>query len=106
MFSHFTEEMITAMKTQNILYHYHHRSVPVINYIEYPTLLQEFKILSVNNIDGQYIATSVEARRYPIYMTQYHPEVVLDAADDIHSVRSPINFQIAQGFAGFFGREC
>ena len=58
--------------------------------------------MTVNDINGTFIATSVEARKYPIFLNQYHPEVVLDPASDINSVRSPINMKVAFHFANFF----
>lgn len=94
------------MSTQNLLYHYHVRSIPVFYYLKFPILQEFFKILSVNEIDGVYIASSVEARNYPFYLTQYHPEVVLDPADDISTVRTPINYRVAFSFANFFADEC
>ena len=60
----------------------------------------------MNDINGVYIASSVEAKNYPIYLTQYHPEVVLDVADDINANRHPINFRVAFSFASFFTEEC
>jgi hypothetical protein len=69
LFSSFEVDVIEAMANHSILYHYHHRSVPVFHYLKYPKLQEFFRILSVNDIDGVYIASSVEAKDYPIYLT-------------------------------------
>lgn len=106
LFSDFPEKVIRAMENDEILWHYHHRSIPVFYYLKFPRLQEFFKIISVNDIDGKYIATSVEAKNYPFYLTQYHPEVVYDPANDINAVRSPINMQVAFNFANFFAEEC
>ena len=106
LFSGFSQEVIAAMETKNLLWHFHHRSVPLFYYIKYPKLQEFFRVLSVNEINGVYIVTSVEAKRYPIYLTQYHPEVVLDPASDINAVRSPLNYRVAFSFANFFAEEC
>lgn len=106
LFSGFAPSLIHAMETRDLLWHFHHRSIPVFYYLKYPKLQEFFRILSVNEINGVYIATSVEAKKYPIYLTQYHPEVVLDPAGDINAVRSPINYKVAFGFANFFAEEC
>lgn len=102
LFSEFSAKTIDAMENEEILWHFHHRSVPVFYYLKFPALSEFFNIISVNDIDGQYIVTAVEAKHYPIYLTQYHPEVVLDPANDINAVRSPINYQVAFSFVNFF----
>lgn len=90
LYSRFPEDALEAMETENILWHFHHRSVPVYYYLQFPALRDFFKILSVNLIDDQYIVASAEARDYPIYLTQFHPEVVLETVNDLNAVRSPI----------------
>ncbi len=46
-------------------------------------------------IDGQEIVTTTEAKNYPIYTVQYHPEAVLEPSSDIGAVRTPLAFRIA-----------
>ena len=86
--------------------HLHHHGIPVEYYTKYTKLNDFFKILSTNIIDGQAIVSSAEARNYPIYIVQYHPEVIYDPADDLNSVRTPTNYKIAQAFSNFFASEC
>ncbi|TNV83488.1 hypothetical protein FGO68_gene1624 [Halteria grandinella] len=105
LYSLFPESALEAMETENILWHFHHRSVPVYNYLKYPQLREFFKILSVNLIDDQYIVASAEARDYPIYLTQFHPEVVMEPANDINAVRTPTTAQIAFSFANWLAVE-
>lgn len=47
-FRHFSREEIQAMREENILYHYHHRSIPILNYLRYPKLQEFFRVLSYN----------------------------------------------------------
>jgi hypothetical protein len=69
MFNSFDKKTLNAMSDENILWHYHHRSVPVSYYLKFPKLDEFFRIITVNEINGTFIAASVEARKYPIYLT-------------------------------------
>jgi hypothetical protein len=69
MFSTFDRKTLRLMSDEDILWHYHHRSVPVSFYLRFPKLEEFFKIVTVNEINGTFIAASVEARKYPIYLT-------------------------------------
>ena len=106
LFKEFESELIDAMQSDNLLYHLHHRGVPLFNYIKYPKLNDFFKIISTDTIDGVSYISTAEAKNYPIYVTQYHPEVILDPATDLNSVKTPINFKIGQSFSNFFASEC
>ena len=55
--------------------------------------------------DGTIVSTA-EAREYPIYMTQYHPEVVYqETAKDLDIDKSPIAYQIALELGLFMKKE-
>ena len=106
MLSYFNPVILEAMASQNLLMNLHHRGILLETYTSYPRLKEFFKILSTNNINGVDIVSTVEARNYPIYLVQYHPEAVYDPVSDLKSNRDPINFQVAQQFADFFAYEC
>jgi gamma-glutamyl hydrolase len=105
MYSQFGHMAIDEMANEDILYHFHHRSVPVMVYRQFPVLSDFFDIISVNQIDTLLIVASAEARDYPIYVTQFHPEVVLEPAADINAVRTPMTAQIAFNFANWIAME-
>eukprot|EP00347_Sterkiella_histriomuscorum_P022934 403336597 len=106
LFSQFDDSLITALKTQNLMMHLHHRGIPASDYEKYPELKSFFKIISTNTIGNQTIVSTAEAYDFPIYIMQYHPESVLDPVSDLLSNRSRINFLVAQSFSNFFASEC
>jgi len=94
------------MKHKNVLYHLHHRGIPTSFYERFPKLNEYFNILSTNYFVNDTIVSTCEAKRYPIYLTQYHPEIVYEPAEDIKANREIDSFKIAFNFASFFAEEC
>ena len=82
-FSTLTGDVIQALATQPMLMHLHERGIPLEYYQTYPKLAQTLRVISTNDIDGQVIVSTAEALEYPIYMTQYHPEVVYEPVPDL-----------------------
>lgn len=105
MLSTFSQEAIDAMATKEILYHLHHRGIPVSYYETFPALAEFFTILSTNTFDNVPIVSTAEAKNYPIYVTQYHPEIVYEPAPDINSDKSEHAYLIAKEFAEFMRDE-
>ncbi|CDW72622.1 peptidase c26 family protein [Stylonychia lemnae] len=106
MLSTFSAEVLEEMATQDSLLHLHHHAIPLQDYQEFNSLSNFYRVLSINNINGQMIVSTTEAINYPVYTAQYHPEVVLEPASDINALRTPIGFKIAQAFTNFFASEC
>merc|ERR1712179_818392 len=60
---------------EKVTYNHHNWGVTRETYEKYPALKRFFKILSVNNDEsGKEFISTVEARNYPIYAVQWHPE--------------------------------
>ena len=84
-------EVLDAMTNKEMLYHLHHRGVQMTAYERFPILKEFFRVISVNVFADGTIASTVEAKDYPIYLTQYHPEVVYeDNARDLDTDKSPL----------------
>ena len=94
------------MENKDILYHLHHRGIPLHYYDKFPILNEFFDILSLNTFEDGTIVSTCEAKKYPIYLTQYHPEIVYEPAQDILANREPEAFRIAFEFSNFFATEC
>ena len=94
------------METQDILYHLHERAIPIHFYERFPKLNDFFNILSINTFEDGTIVSTCEAKKYPIYLTQYHPEIVYEPALDINANREPDAYKIAFEFSNFFATEC
>jgi len=95
MLSTFSDDVLDEMAHHDSLLHLHHHGIPLSDYSDYPNLSDFYRILSTNDINGTTIVTTTEAKNYPIYTAQYHPEVVLEPSMDIHALRTPIAFKIA-----------
>eukprot|EP00347_Sterkiella_histriomuscorum_P018381 403345717 len=101
-----SEEVYQAIQGQDMLYHLHHRGIPSAFYKTFPQLNDFFNILTVNTFDGQEIVSTAEAWNYPVYVFQYHPEIVYeDDATDIQTDKSPHSYRYAQELARFLREE-
>lgn len=69
------DNMFKSVTTNNIYFYNHYWGVLDSTYDKYKNLDNFFlrTAYSYNSTGGKFIA-SVEARQYPIYATQYHPE--------------------------------
>ena len=68
LLSAFSHDVYDAMKHRDVLYHLHHRGIPVSFYEQYPKLADFFKIVSTNIFEGQEVVSTAEAHNYPIYV--------------------------------------
>ena len=84
----------------------HHRGIPTSFYERYPRLSSFFNILTTNTFENDTIVSTCEAKDYPIYLTQYHPEIVFEPANDILANREVDSFKIAFEFSNFMANEC
>lgn len=106
LFSSFSPPVLESMRTRHILYHLHHRGIPTSFYTRFPALSGFFNILSNNTLGNDTIVSTCEAKKYPVYLTQYHPEIVYEPAADINASRGPEAYKVAFDFASFFAEEC
>uniref|UniRef100_UPI00398F640F gamma-glutamyl hydrolase-like n=1 Tax=Pristiophorus japonicus TaxID=55135 RepID=UPI00398F640F len=75
MFKNFPGDLMQALAVEPLTANFHHWSITVKNFTSHTKLRNFFKILSTN-IDSQELefVSTMEARSYPIYGVQWHPE--------------------------------
>ncbi|CDW78272.1 gamma-glutamyl hydrolase-like [Stylonychia lemnae] len=100
-----TSEVLHTIQQRDILYHLHHRGIPVKDYERFEKLADFFHILSTNIFEDQEIVSTAEAKNYPIYVFQYHPEVVYEPTPDINSDKSRHSVTFAHQLTSFFKAE-
>merc|ERR1712113_707136 len=75
LFSGLPAHLLTALTTQNITENSHRSGIDPEEYEGDAKLKEFFEVLSTNaDTRGRRFVSTVEARRYPISATQWHPE--------------------------------
>lgn len=68
-------KLFNAFQTENITLNLHHDGIDPIAYEECPELGNTFTILSTNvDLNGKPFVSTFEAKKYPFYGAQWHPE--------------------------------
>jgi len=71
----FPRELVRALQTQSLAFNSHDHGLLVREYATNPQLNRFFDMLSYNEAPaGQFFVSTMEARDYPFYGTQWHPE--------------------------------
>lgn len=74
-FQSFPRNLVRALRTQGLTFNSHEHGLLVSEYQENPALNTFFKMLSYNQTPtGQFFVSTMEARDYPFYGVQWHPE--------------------------------
>eukprot|EP00730_Choanoeca_flexa_P001301 TRINITY_DN10575_c0_g1_i1.p1 TRINITY_DN10575_c0_g1~~TRINITY_DN10575_c0_g1_i1.p1 ORF type:complete len:328 (+),score=74.16 TRINITY_DN10575_c0_g1_i1:1-984(+) len=76
-FQSLTPGTLTTLRDQNVTSNLHHDGIEPSVYTsgQYPELASFFEVLSINHDRaGKPFVSTVEAKQYPIYATQWHPE--------------------------------
>ncbi|XP_057315894.1 gamma-glutamyl hydrolase B-like isoform X2 [Hydractinia symbiolongicarpus] len=96
-----------AMETEKVTYNHHSYGISPNAYNKYPALSRFFKILSTNyDLVGKEFVSMVEARDYPIYGGQWHPEKNnFEFSDEIHAPHTTSAVLVSQAMANFFVSE-
>ncbi len=75
LFRSFSPRLIWALRSQKITFNSHDHGLLVTEFISNPELNNFFRMLSYNKAPaGQFFVSTMEAKRYPFYGTQWHPE--------------------------------
>jgi hypothetical protein len=75
MFAEFNEKLLTDMRNQAIVFHYHTYGIAVNDYNKLPALNRFFKVISTDvTAKGEPYLAALEAFNYPIYALMDHPE--------------------------------
>ena len=75
LFRSFPHKLVRALRTQKLAFNSHDHGLLVREYLSNPALNLFFDMLSFNQAPaGQVFVSTMEARDYPFYGTQWHPE--------------------------------
>ncbi|GJL61299.1 MAG: hypothetical protein NPIRA03_41560 [Nitrospirales bacterium] len=75
LFRSFPPKLLRAIRTQRLTFNSHDHGLLVSEYRSNPSLYSFFDMLSFNEAPaGQVFVSTMEARDYPFYGTQWHPE--------------------------------
>lgn len=110
LFSSFSQKLVRALRTRKITFNSHDHGLLVSEYQSTPALRSFFRMLSYNKTPaGQLFVSTVEARDYPFYGTQWHPEKNnfewSQNADYSNIPHTPAAIAVSQGTARFFLSE-
>jgi gamma-glutamyl hydrolase len=110
LFRSFSPSLVSALRTQKITFNSHDHGLRVSEYRSNPALNSFFQMLSYNEAPaGPFFVSTVEARDYPFYGTQWHPEKNnfewSQNADYSNIPHTPNSIAASQATARFFLSE-
>jgi gamma-glutamyl hydrolase len=77
LFKHASAKMMDVLANDNVTMNNHHYGVTPDHFSQTPALADMFDVLSTNTDRlGKAFVSTVEAKKYPIWGTQWHPEKV------------------------------
>ena len=75
LFRSFPRQLVRAIRTQKLTFNSHEHGLKISEYVSNSSLNKFFQVLSFNETPaGQLFVSTMEARNYPFYGTQWHPE--------------------------------
>jgi gamma-glutamyl hydrolase len=107
MFSDFSVKDILNMQMYNVTSEYHHFGVETSTYLSHPALMNFFKATTLaKDIDGKLYIGTMESRNYPIYGSQFHPEMVQFTKDERSGVPQSLEaVKLSQSLSMFLIKE-
>ncbi len=107
IFKDFTADDLKNIQTKETTAQFHNWGVTADDFIKYPNVRKFFKITAYgHDIDGKEFINSYEAKDYPIYAVQFHPEMVPYLKFNVRGIpRNLEAVRISQLFSNFFMRE-
>jgi gamma-glutamyl hydrolase len=107
LFSSMPGDVVQALEDQPIAFNSHEHGLLVSEYESNPALNEFFDLLSVDETpDGVEFVSTIEAKDYPFYGTQWHPEKNnfewSQNSDYSNLNHSPDAIAVSQATAGFF----
>lgn len=104
-------KIFNILTTKNVTYNAHYNCVAVESYNENKDLNNFFSVVSTNiDAAGKTFLSTIEARKYPIYATQWHPEMNMFEFTHNEGLGANINHSkdavlVSQYFSNFFVGE-
>lgn len=74
LFSHFPEEALKEMETENLAFHAHRWVITTDTYESSSALTDFFHVLATDEEKGQEFVVAVEGKHYPVTGVMFHPE--------------------------------
>lgn len=74
LFRSFPKDLMQALSVENITANFHSWSISLLNYTRNHKLKKFYRVLSTNNDGNKEFVSTMEAKHYPFYAVQWHPE--------------------------------
>ncbi|KAJ8037221.1 Gamma-glutamyl hydrolase A [Holothuria leucospilota] len=107
MMSGASKEVLDALRTKAVTYNGHKFSLTPTNYTKSATLHAQYDVLATSvNEEGREFIALIEAKDYPFYGVQFHPEKPLFTWSTKTSIKhDPTTLMVSQYFSNFFVNE-
>lgn len=107
LFGNLPEDVYRALLKKNVTENFHMYGLSPEDYAKNPNLRSFYKVLSTNkDRNGKEFVSTIEANRYPIYGTQWHPEKTMFTWDlRLHVQHDTAAVRVSQHFANFLVAE-
>jgi len=108
MFGDAPVDVMNTLRTEGVTYNHHDYCVTRETFEQNTRLNEFFNVLSYNEDPrGTTFISSIEAKKYPIFATQWHPEKnAFEFASFLHISHTPTAVRMAQHMANMFVDEC
>jgi len=106
LFKQFSTAEMSDFSARGKTYNNHRYYVDYLDFLEHKQLSDFFNILAYSMDKPKTFAfiSAIEAKKYPIYGTQFHPE--FNPFSSALRIEGPENIKLAQDFGNFFVNEC
>ena len=107
LFREIPQERVNVFNKTLITAHFHELSFPLKSFQENEKLKDFFRVLTTNlDRRGVEFVSTMEARKYPFYSTQWHPEKSpYEWAHEKAIPHFPASIELSQYFSNFFVKE-
>lgn len=107
LFGNLPADVFTALKTENVTENFHQSGLSPEDYDKNSNLKSFYKVLSTNtDKNGKEFVSTIEAYKYPIYATQWHPEKTMFTWNlKYHINHGAAAVRVSQHFANFLVAE-
>jgi len=106
LFMAMPENLKQIITKQKVTYNYHEFGITPKHFNNLPALVDFFNVLSTNeDLKGTPFISTIEAKKYPIYATQWHPEIAIFEWV-LNSEHSNDSIEVNSWLGRFFVNEC
>jgi len=106
LFQAMPDNLKQIITTQKVAYNYHEFGITPKHFNNLPLLVDFYNVLSTNeDMKGTPFISTIEAKKYPIYGTQWHPEIAVFEWV-LKSEHSTDSIEVNSWMGRFFVNEC